>query len=238
MAQLRKLAVVGHGKMGRMVEQLAPQHGFEVALILNSEDNADGVGLTQESLAGVDVAIEFSSPHAVVSNLRRLAALRVPTVTGTTGWSQQQRTVENEVKANGAALLASPNFSVGVAVFDRLTRYAAKLLQGHREYGAWAWEIHHDAKKDAPSGTLLHLVENMKQAGFDRSIDISASRAGRHPGTHEVGFDSAFDTITLRHAARGREGFASGALQAAAWLIGRTGVYSFQDCLFGDSSPS
>jgi 4-hydroxy-tetrahydrodipicolinate reductase len=109
---------------------------------------------------------------------------------------------------------------------------AARLLSTEPEYGAWAWEIHHVTKKDAPSGTLLKLVEEMKGAGYARAIDVASSRAGAHPGTHEIGFDSAADTITLRHAARGREGFARGALKAAQWIAGKKGFHEFREILF------
>jgi 4-hydroxy-tetrahydrodipicolinate reductase len=107
------------------------------------------------------------------------------------------------------------------------------MLASEKEYGAWAWEIHHITKKDAPSGTLIQLVDRMKAAGYKRNIDTSSSRAGAHPGTHEIGFDSQADTITLRHTARSREGFARGALKAAQWIIGREGFYEFSDVLFG-----
>lgn len=120
-----------------------------------------------------------------------------------------------------------------MAIFRKLAGLAAELLREEQEYGAWAWEIHHDAKKDAPSGTLVNIVETMRRRGYTRPIDVSASRAGKHPGTHEVGFDSAADTITLRHVARNREGFARGALKAARWVLGRKGVYTFDDVLFG-----
>jgi 4-hydroxy-tetrahydrodipicolinate reductase len=136
------------------------------------------------------------------------------------------------VEQHGTGLVWSPNFSIGVNVFFRLVREAARLLENEPQYGAWAWEIHHNTKKDAPSGTLLKLVEEMKTAGYSRSVDASANRAGAHPGTHEIGFDSAADTITLRHAARSREGFARGALKAAQWLPGHRGVFKFEDVLF------
>ena len=137
------------------------------------------------------------------------------------------------IEKHDTALVWSPNFSVGVNVFTRLVSEAARLLKNEKEYGAWAWEIHHITKKDAPSGTLVKLVEQMKAAGYERAIDASSNRAGAHPGTHEVGFDSAADTITLRHTARSREGFARGALKAAQWIIGRKGFYEFSDVLFG-----
>ena len=228
-----KIAIVGYGKMGRMIAGLAPQYGIEVAHTLDEHDNAGGAGITRERLAGADVAIEFSTPEACVSNIERLAAAGINTVVGTTGWTSQVAHVRSVVETSGIGLVWSPNFSVGVNVFDRVLREASALLARHSEYGAWAWEIHHDEKKDAPSGTLLKLVESMKAVGYDRHIDVSSNRAGRHPGTHEIGFDSAADTITLRHTARGREGFARGALTAAQWLQGKTGFYSFSEVLFG-----
>jgi 4-hydroxy-tetrahydrodipicolinate reductase len=140
--------------------------------------------------------------------------------------------VKAAVEAGRSAAVWSPNYSVGVNVFFRLVAEAAKLLAAQPEYGAWAWEIHHDTKKDAPSGTMIKLVEEMKQAGYPRPIDVASNRAGRVPGTHEIGFDSSADTITLRHTARGREGFARGALQAAKWVVGKRGFFEFSETLF------
>jgi 4-hydroxy-tetrahydrodipicolinate reductase len=127
----------------------------------------------------------------------------------------------------------SPNYSIGVNVFFRLVAEAARLLKDEANYGAWGWEIHHTTKKDAPWGTLLKLVEEMKKAGYARPVDVSSNRAGAVPGTHEIGFDSAADTITLRHTARSREGFARGALKAAQWVVGRKGFHEFSQVLFG-----
>jgi 4-hydroxy-tetrahydrodipicolinate reductase len=233
MAPPKTLALVGCGKMGRLIGQLAPQHGFEVVLRLDGKNNRDGTGLAPESLAGVDVAIEFSTPEAAPRNLTRLAQARVPAVTGTTGWLSHLDEVTRAVEAASTGLIWSPNFSIGVAVFRRLTALAAELLKDEAEYGAWAWEIHHDAKKDAPSGTLKQLVDSMERSGYVRPIDVASNRAGKHPGTHEIGFDSAADTITLRHVARSREGFAHGALKAARWIPGRTGVHTLEEMLFG-----
>jgi 4-hydroxy-tetrahydrodipicolinate reductase len=232
----KNLALVGYGKMGRMIEQLAPEFGFHVMLRLDVQDNEGAKGITTANFCGADVAIEFSTPETAPTNLIRLAGLRVPTVTGTTGWLKHLPAVTEAVEQNSAALVWSPNFSTGVAVFCRLASMAAELLRDEKEYGARAWEIHHDQKKDAPSGTLLHLVEAMRSAGYSRNIDVSSNRAGKHPGVHEVGFDSAADTITLRHAARSREGFARGALRSAQWIIGKTGAHTFDEVLFGASS--
>jgi 4-hydroxy-tetrahydrodipicolinate reductase len=220
-----KLAIVGYGKMGKLIELLAPEYGFTVHARLDLDDDL-------RQAAGADVAVEFTLPSAVVANVEALSALNVPVVTGTTGWTDQMDRVSAAVERHGTGLVWSPNFSIGVNVFFRVVREAARLLESEPQYGAWAWEIHHHTKKDAPSGTLLKLVEEMEAAGYTHPIDTSANRAGAHPGTHEIGFDSAADTITLRHSARSREGFARGALKAAQWLPGKHGVFKFEDVLF------
>lgn len=228
-----RIAIVGYGRMGRLIEQLAPEYGCEVALTLDENNNANGEGITRAAFSDVDAAIEFSTPHAVVNNVERLAAAGVNVVVGTTGWTKDLERVREVVSASDTGLIWSPNFSVGVNVFFRIASEAARLLAAEPEYGAWAWEIHHDTKKDAPSGTLLKLVDEMRSAGYDRPIDVSSNRAGRHPGTHEIGFDSQADTIVLRHSARNREGFARGALKAAHWIRGKRGTFEFGDVLFG-----
>jgi 4-hydroxy-tetrahydrodipicolinate reductase len=234
----KKLALIGYGKMGRLIEQLSPEYGFDVVLRLDAPENEQGEGITAAAFQGVDVAIEFSMPETAPVNLIRLAELHVPAVTGTTGWLNRLDEVRATVEEHQSSLVWSPNFSTGVAVFRRLTALAAELLRDETTYGAWAWEIHHNQKKDAPSGTLLHLVQTMKDAGYARAIDVGSNRAGMHPGTHEIGFDSAADTITLRHTARSREGFARGALKSAQWIIGRTGVHTFEEVLFGGGGKS
>lgn len=222
-----KLAIVGYGKMGRLIDQLAPQFGFEVAARVDEGDSI-------EAARGADAAIEFSVPEAAPRNIEALVELGVPVVCGTTGWFGELDRIRSAVAAGGGALVWSPNFSVGVNVFTRVVAEAARLLANESDYEAWAWEIHHSAKKDAPSGTLLKLVNAMKAAGYRQAINESSSRAGAHPGTHEIGFDSAADTITLRHAARSREGFARGALKAAGWVVGKQGVFEFSQVLFGE----
>jgi 4-hydroxy-tetrahydrodipicolinate reductase len=229
-----KLAIVGYGKMGKLVEQLAPDYGFTVSLKLDEFNNANFAGMTAENFRGVDAAVEFSTPATVVTNIERMAALGVNMVVGTTGWLDQLDHVRALVEQSGVGLVWSPNFSIGVNVFSRLVAEAARLLAHEDEYGAWAWEIHHSTKKDAPSGTLLKLIGDMKKAGYSRPVDSSSNRAGAHPGTHEIGFDSAADTITLRHTARSREGLARGALKAAAWVVGKRGLYEFGDTVLGN----
>jgi 4-hydroxy-tetrahydrodipicolinate reductase len=221
------LAIVGYGKMGRMIEQFAPEYGFSVALKRDLEP------LVATDFRGIDVAVEFTVPDAVRKNVETIAGFGVNLVVGTTGWLAEMEAVKRAAEANGIGLIWSPNFSIGVNAFLRLVSNAAHLLASQSEYGAWAWEIHHSTKKDTRSGTLLKLVDEMKKAGYDRPIDISSNRAGAVPGTHEIGFDSAADTITLRHTARSREGFARGALQAAQWIVGKKGFYEFADIVFG-----
>src|SRR5258708_25497776 len=230
----KSLAIVGYGKMGKLIERLAPEAGFAVGLKLDIDTNVNQQGITPESFRGVDVAMEFSMPHVAVANLERLCAIGVPTVVGTTGWYGELERVRAFVDRSSAGVVYSANYSIGVNVFRRVVAEAARLLANEPEYGAWAWEVHNSAKKDAPSGTLLQLVEEMKRAGYSRPIDASSNRAGGNPGTHEIGFDSAADTITLRHVARSREGFAQGALRAAGWLTGKKGFYEFSEIAFSD----
>lgn len=228
-----RIAIVGYGRMGRIIERLAAERGIKVTTKLDEFNNAAFEGIHPENFDDVDVAIDFSIPSAVVGNIERIAALGVNMVIGTTGWQQHILHVKSVVEHNGVGLVWSPNYSVGVNAFFRIVSEAAKLLAKEPEYEAWAWEIHHSAKKDAPSGTLIKLVDEMKAAGYDRHIDTSSSRAGTIAGTHEIGFDSAADTITLRHTARSREGFALGAIKAAEWVCGKKGFFEFSEILFG-----
>jgi 4-hydroxy-tetrahydrodipicolinate reductase len=223
------LAIVGYGKMGRLIEQLAPEYGFTVQLRLDVNNNANYEGLTRQNFQGIDVAVEFSTPSAAIENIERLARLGVNAVIGTTGWFREMARARQAVETAGTGLVWSANFSVGVQIFSQIVAEAARLMARQPEYGAWAWEIHHAAKKDAPSGTLLALVERMKQSGYDKRVDTSSSRAGSVPGTHEIGFDAVADTITIRHTARSREGFARGALRAARWLAGKKGFFDFRE---------
>jgi 4-hydroxy-tetrahydrodipicolinate reductase len=222
------LAIVGYGKMGHIIERLAPEYGFDVKLRLDIDNNAESQGLTESNFRGIDAAVEFSTPATAPENIRRLADLGVNVVVGTTGWFGQLDKARSAVEKAGTGLVWSPNFSVGVSVFSHLVAEAARLLARQPEYGAWAWEIHHITKKDAPSGTMLALMETMKANGYAKPIDVTASRGGAHPGTHEIGFDSAADTITIRHTARSRDGFARGALRAARWLAGKKGFFDFR----------
>ena len=225
------LAIVGCGKMGRLIEQLAPEYGFDVRAKFDGRNNPRGQALSHQALRGVNVAVEFTSPDAAPDNIRRLAELGVNSVAGTTGWFGDLPSVREAVTKSGTGLVWAANFSVGVNLFLQAVAHTAALFAKHADYEAWGWEIHHSAKKDAPSGTLKKLAEEMRAQGLSRPVSLASNRAGAHPGTHEIGFDSPADTITLRHTARSREGFARGALQAARWINGKQGVYEFREIL-------
>jgi len=219
------LALIGYGKMGQLLDRLAPEYGFTVtARIEHTEEIA--------ALRDTPVAIDFSVAEAVPATVEQLASRGICLVEGTTGWLEHLPAVQASIANHDTGMVWSPNYSVGVAVFSRLVAEAARLLHDDASYEAWAWEMHHSAKKDAPSGTLLKLVQNMREAGYEKPIDISSSRAGKVPGTHEIGFDSAADTIALRHTARSRDGFAHGALKAAQWIVGKSGFHTFDEVLF------
>ena len=173
------LAIVGYGKMGRIIERLAPEYGFHTKLRLDIDNNANFEGLTAQNFRGIDAAVEFSPPAAALENIERLAKLGVNVIVGTTGWFDQLDRARTAVDKAGSGLVWSPNFSVGVSVFSQLVAEAAHLLARQPEYAAWAWEIHHAAKKDAPSGTMLALVETMKKSGYEKPID-----ANREPRRH------------------------------------------------------
>jgi 4-hydroxy-tetrahydrodipicolinate reductase len=226
---VNRLAVIGQGAMGRLVEQLAPQHGFEVALRYSGADRRAGIPLDAERLRGVEAAIDFSVAAAVPENVERLAPLGIAMVVGTTGWAEQLLRVRETVAAHGAGLVHGANFSIGVQVFYRVVAAAAQLLAADADYDPWLYEIHHRRKRDAPSGTLRELRRMMRRAGYTREIDAASNRAGAIPGTHLVGFDSEADTIRLEHQARSRAGFAAGALRAARWMLGRRGIFEWSE---------
>ncbi len=227
MSDTIRIALLGYGKMGRLLEELAPAAHCEVALKLDEFNNADGEGLTAENFANVDVAIDFSIPDAAADTAVRLAELGVHNVIGTTGWLGEIDRVRAAVEKADTGLVHGANFSVGVNAFYGIVRAAAKALAKAEDYDAWAWEAHHKMKQDAPSGTMLRLLDVMKESGYDRPVDVAANRVGWVPGTHEIGFDSEADSIQLRHTARSRVGFARGALRAARWIAGRKGFYEF-----------
>jgi len=227
-----RILLVGYGKMGRLVGELAPQYSCEVAGVVDPMSKAQTASLEDPRWKGaVDVAVDFTSPEAVVSNVTTLAGQGINVVLGTTGWGAHEAELKRIVSDAGIGIVAAPNFSTGVVLLELLVARAAEIFAAQPEFGAWVHEAHHAAKKDAPSGTALKLKKSMEAAGFNRAIDVSATRAGYIPGTHTIGFDGPSESITLTHAARDRGGFARGALSAARWVSGRTGWFTMQDVL-------
>jgi 4-hydroxy-tetrahydrodipicolinate reductase len=226
-----RILLVGHGKMGRMVEGLAPEYGCEVVGVIDPQSPRHGGGPDAAAWKGVDVAIDFSTAASVPLNAPALAKRGINLVVGTTGWSKDEAAVRAAIEQSGAGAVVAPNFSAGVVVFDAVVAYAAKLFAEREDFGACLHETHHRAKMDAPSGTALLLKRSMESAGFSRPIDVSSSRVGFVPGTHTVGFDGPAETVTLTHAARDRSAFARGALIAATWVQGKHGWFTMRDVL-------
>lgn len=222
-----RLLIVGHGRMGALVESLAPSYGFEVAGIVGRAGRARAI--TEGRYGQADVAIDFTVADAVPENVPALAARRINVVVGTTGWQAHAPALRALVEARDIGLVAASNFSLGMALFQRVVDEAARRFGPQADFGAWIHEAHHDQKKDAPSGTALSLEEGMVRAGFPRAIDVSSTRAGFIPGTHTVGFDGPSETIALTHTVRDRAVFARGALTAARWVVGRRGWFSMRD---------
>lgn len=212
--------------MGGLVESLAPEYGMEVAGIVDR-----GASAHPGEWPAADVAVDFSVADAVPGNLRALASRGINVVVGTTGWAEFEDEARELAARAGLGVVAAPNFSVGVLVFTALAEYAAGLMQPREPFGAWIHELHHAAKRDAPSGTALHLEAAMRRGGYERPVDMASTRAGAIPGTHTIGFDSTGETITLTHAARDRSPFARGALEAARWVRGRKGWFGMRDVI-------
>jgi 4-hydroxy-tetrahydrodipicolinate reductase len=223
-----RIALLGYGKMGRLIEEIALREGWEVDPKLDIGDNIDGAGITPASMEGVDVAIEFSQPESVLSNIEAAARAGVSIVVGTTGWSDQRSKVEQLVKDSGIGLIYGANFSLGMNLFFEIVDHAARIVGMMPQYDAFMSEEHHRAKKDAPSGTALNLLDLMRPHLTNPNLDIACIRAGSIPGTHVIGFDSAADTILLEHRARSRQGFAEGAILAARWIAGKKGMHDFR----------
>jgi 4-hydroxy-tetrahydrodipicolinate reductase len=224
-----RIMLIGYGRMGQLVGNLAPEYGGEVAGILDPKSHPGSPG--DERWRGLDVAIDFSFPDAVPTNLPALARLGLNVVVGTTGWASHETALRQVVADAGIGVVAAPNFSAGVVLFEAIVARAAALAASQSDVAAWLHEAHHSQKKDAPSGTALLLKSAMEKAGYPRPIDVSSTRAGFIPGTHTIGFDGPAESITLVHTARDRTAFARGALQAARWIQGRRGWFTMKDVL-------
>jgi len=216
--------------MGQLVAAEARKAGDEVGAVITGKESTLGVDELAEKLSGHDVAIDFSIGETVLKNIEACARARVALVEGTTGWKQHEATAKQIVAEHSGALVYGANFSIGVNLFYRITKQAAELFAAVDGYAPFIEEAHHMRKRDAPSGTALKLRDLMAEQ-LDRDIPTASTRAGFIPGTHRVGFDSEADQILLTHTARSRQGFASGALLAAHWISGRTGVFEFGEVI-------
>ena len=241
-----KLALLGYGRMGRAVELAAKESGHEIGAILDLPENDGGAAITAEALDGTDAAIDFSEPGAVLANIEATARLGVPLVVGTTGWHDHFDDVRLLVEERGATLVYGANFSVGANLFFLLAERAAELFDRFDDYDPYILDRHHRHKLDAPSGTALRLAEgvlgamgrkqrietgNPEGAIAPEALHVASLRAGSIPGEHRVGFDGPSDSVQLVHNARGREGFARGAVIAAEWVVGKTGLYEFSQVM-------
>jgi 4-hydroxy-tetrahydrodipicolinate reductase len=224
-----RILLLGHGRMGRLVESLAPEYGATIAAVI--DEHSGPRAIAEGDYGPVDVAIDFTLAEAVVKNLPQLAGRKINVVIGTTGWQAQEVAMRAVAATAGVGVLAASNFSLGMNVFQLAVEEASRHFAKHAEFGAWIHESHHAMKKDAPSGTAITIKNGMVQAGYTRPIDVASTRAGSVPGTHTVGFDGPSETIELTHTVRDRAVFARGALTAANWLVGKQGWFSIKDLL-------
>lgn len=239
-----EITLIGYGKMGHMLQSLAGSHGCVVKSVIDPAVPECEKEITPRSLAGV--CLDFSHPDTALDNIRKVVAAGNDLVVGTTGWLKHLPEVEELVASRGTGLLYGANFSIGMNLFSRVARYAAKICDKFPEYDVCGWEMHHNQKADSPSGTALQLAEailaeNSRKdtAVYDRldrriagnELHFASLRGGAVPGTHTVIFDSEADTLEFTHRARSRVGFAVGALQAANWLAGRKGIFTFNQMM-------
>ena len=223
-----RLLLLGYGRMGKAVERLASEYDAEIVGIITRGNARE---LDTRDVSRADVAIDFTLGDAVPANLPILAERGVNVVIGATGWAVHETRLRSVVQRANTGVLAAANFSLGLNLFQLVIEEAARRFAPHASYGAWIHELHHAAKKDAPSGTALQLKIAMERSGYGHPIDVSSTRAGSIPGTHTIGFDGPSDTITFTHTVRDRAVFARGALEAARWLIGKRGWFTMRDFL-------
>jgi len=238
-----KVALVGYGKMGRVVEEVAAARGVEVVDRFTRSRPLSTGDAARRALSGVTALVDFSVPEAVPDTVRAAADLSLPLVIGTTGWQSRLDEVREVAARSGIGVVRAANFSLGVNVFYRLAEQAAKLLARLDGYDPFIQDWHHRFKLDSPSGTALEIQRRMARHYGEREVPITCQRAGYVPSVHWVGFDSAADTIHLEHRARNRRGLAEGALLAVRWIAGRSGFHDFQDVLadllpVGQDGPS
>lgn len=236
-----KIALIGYGKMGKIIEEIAQQRGHEI-VFRGTSSNQSWKSADQQS--NWDVAIEFTSPESVIDNLEHLIRLKVPTICGSTGWNDEFERITQLVSKHESALISASNFSVGVNLFFAINNYIARLMNKQAEYQVSIQEIHHTEKKDAPSGTAITTADNIlpnidrlngwvlgEKSEDPNLLPIEALRLPNVPGTHTVNYTSAIDTISISHEAHNRSGFAMGAVLSAEFLFGKKGTFTIQDVL-------
>jgi 4-hydroxy-tetrahydrodipicolinate reductase len=225
-----KIALLGYGKMGKLVEQAALDNGHEVIAKFSRQ-----LGTAQSrmhDIAQADLVIDFSQPSCVMPHLELCLSFNKPLVIGTTGWENQLNQAQDLVNRFEGSCLHAPNFSIGAYLFQQIAFFAASLFQPFPEYDVCGIEYHHRQKLDAPSGTSKALTKQiLEQMPRLDNLNFTSVRCGHIPGTHTIHFDSSVDTITLTHEARNRQGFASGAIKAAEWLVSRKGFFSIEDMM-------
>jgi 4-hydroxy-tetrahydrodipicolinate reductase len=225
-----KIALIGYGAMGKLIRTLAENKNHEIAVVIDEADAELSVEELAEKLKVAEVAIDFSTAEAVKRNSQACLLANIALVEGTTGWNAEKDAIKSLVEQANGAFVFGANFSVGVNLFYRITDFASELFAKFDDYEAFIEERHHSRKKDAPSGTALKLKEVVAEH-IKNDFSVASTRAGNIPGTHIVGFDGTADTVELIHTARSREGFASGAILAAEWIVGRKGFYEFTDVM-------
>lgn len=233
-----KIALLGYGKMGKVIERIALERGHEIVLRKSSQDSFNG-------LENADVAIDFSVPDSAVSNISACFYTNIPVICGTTGWLEKYNEIVSLCEEKNGAFIYGSNFSLGVNIFFELNDYLAKMMTNLEQYKVSMEEIHHTQKLDAPSGTAISLangiIENSKYESWtldtpkDNQIHIEAKRIENVPGTHSIFYDSEVDQIEIKHTAHSREGFALGAVVAAEWLVGKKGIFTMKDVLFNSN---
>ena len=233
-----KVAIIGYGKMGKEVESMAIERGHEIVVKADITDT-----LNAEALKQADVAIEFTTPESAADNIIRCFDVNLPVVVGTTGWLDQLDMINSKCEEQNGSLLYASNFSIGVNIMFELNQKLAQMMNPHTSYDVNMEEVHHTEKKDAPSGTAISLANGitrhlerktdwtLENDGPDEKIHISALRVADVPGTHTVKYSSEIDEIELKHTAKGRKGFALGAVMAAEWLPGNVGTFTMKDLL-------
>jgi len=241
------IAIIGYGKMGHEIEKIAKEKGLSIKAIIDPKaEGATHKEINEESLNDIDVAVDFTHPDSAVENIKKYCQFKTNAVIGTTGWYEKMEEAKSAVEEAGIGLIWSGNFSVGVNIFFRITENAAKIINKFDDYDAFVHEFHHSQKADSPSGTAVMIgkiltgnierknkvvTEELKRKIGPDELHISSTRGGSVPGTHVVGFDSKADTIELKHTARGREGFAIGAVMAVEWVKGKKGFFDINDLM-------